>query len=374
MDLFVCRELAEAGVGIAEHLDAAVVAEGVHVVDKVTVQDGAHLCRVLEEVWHVKYSVLRDKVHDVRGHACADVDGAADDGFSKLRRVAQLATGIDIYGDLSAGFLVDKLRELVDHHVVDGGIGNGHGCGPVVFFRDVRRIQGFDIRTIVFRAAGGSDSQAAAGRGRSVARCYGRQEHGNGWHVGDQQQGGEESRKERHTGLRKLQHRDLGHAGGDEEIDAHGWCNHADCQVAGHDDAEVDGVHPEGNSDRDHNWRQDHDVRDVIDDHAADQHDEVHDQQDDDLVIGDSQDRCTDRLWEAQHRQAFGEGGRCRDDEEDVDIGLGSFHKDAGKIRDLHTLIDEQADEETVKDADDGGFSRTADAGVDGAEDDDGSH
>ena len=64
--------------------------------------------------------------------------------------------------------------------------------------------------------------------------------------------------------------------GSNEQVDAHWRGNHAHCQVTGHEDTKVNRINAQCICDWEHNRGQDHDVRDVINDHTTDDHDQVH--------------------------------------------------------------------------------------------------
>ena len=57
-----------------------------------------------------------------------------------------------------------------------------------------------------------------------------------------------------------------------EQVDAHWRGNHAHCQVTGHEDTKVNRINAQCICDWEHKSGQDHDVRDVINDHTTDDH------------------------------------------------------------------------------------------------------
>ena len=99
-------ELTESRVRVSEHLDAALIIILVEHIHKIAVQHGAHLFYRVKNIGQIKDSILRNKIHQIRCHSGSDINGPADYGLCKFRRVPQLSARIYVHSDLSSAPLV----------------------------------------------------------------------------------------------------------------------------------------------------------------------------------------------------------------------------------------------------------------------------
>ncbi len=127
-------------------------------------------------------------------------------------------------------------------------------------------------------------------------------------------------------------------------------------------------VHTDSGCDRQQDRSQNHDVRDVVDNHTAHQHDNVHQQQDHDFVVGHTEHSFGDRLRVAQQGHDPRKRICRRDDKQDIYIGLCTGDEYPSQVLDTQCLIGENTDQQTINDRDHRRFGRGADAGVDTAQ------
>ena len=197
-------------------------------------------------------------------------------------------------------------------------------------------------------------------------------QQGERFEVCNYQQYDERGYYQRHDGTRYLLQAHVRDAAGDVEVHADGRGHEADGEVHYHDGAEVHRVDVEGHGHGEEQRGEDVQRGGGVEEAARDEQDDVHDEQEDELVAaGDVDERAAYGRVYAAAGEHVGEERGCRRDEHDRRGGGGGVHQQLDELLELYRAVDDHADEQAVDRGDRSGVGRGEHTAVDAAEDDD---